>query len=77
MKKSTIENEKKIDKKFDKNVSKKDGKTTKNEHGFETNNQKIIADLKIKLKEAEDKLLRELAENENLRKGMKRSLKKI
>ena len=29
---------------------------------------KIIADLKIKLKEAEDKLLRELAENENLRK---------
>ena len=29
---------------------------------------KTIADLKVKLKEAEDKLLRELAENENLRK---------
>ena len=29
---------------------------------------KMIADLKVKLKEAEDKLLRELAENENLRK---------
>ena len=30
--------------------------------------EKIISDLKVKLKEAEDKLLRELAENENLRK---------
>ena len=61
MKKSTTENEKKMDKKFDKNVSKKDEKTTKNQHSSETNNQKIIADLKIKLKEAEDKLLRELS----------------
>ena len=33
---------------------------------------KIIADLKIKLKQAEDKLLRELAENENLRKRHKK-----
>jgi Molecular chaperone GrpE (heat shock protein) len=31
-------------------------------------NEKIISDLKIRLKDTEDKLLRELAENENLRK---------
>ena len=68
MKKSTTENEKKIDKTFEKKDSKKEGRTTKNQNVTETNNQKIIADLKIKLKEAEDKLLRELAENENLRK---------
>ena len=68
MKKSTTENEKKIDKTFEKKDSKKEGRTTKNQNFTETNNQKIIADLKIKLKEAEDKLLRELAENENLRK---------
>ena len=29
---------------------------------------KVVEDLKIKLKEVEDKLLRELAENDNLRK---------
>ena len=63
MKKSTTENEKKMDKTFDKKESKKEGKASKNQHSFEINNQKIIADLKIKLKEAEDKLLRELAEN--------------
>ena len=68
MKKPTTENEKKIDKTFDKKESKKKEKHLKNQHGYETNNQKIIADLKIKLKEVEDKLLRELAENENLRK---------
>ena len=68
MKKSTTENEKKIDKTFEKKDSKKEGRTTKNQNVSETNNQKIIADLKIKLKESEDKLLRELAENENLRK---------
>ena len=33
---------------------------------------KVVEDLKIKLKEVEDKLLRELAENDNLRKGMKK-----
>ena len=66
-----------MDKTFDKKESKKEGKTTKNKHDPETNNQKIIADLKIKLKEAEDKLLRELAENEIMKKRMKRSLKKI
>ena len=68
MKKSTTENEKKMDKTFDKKELKKEGKTSKNQHSSEANNQKVIADLKIKLKEAEDKLLRELAENENLRK---------
>ena len=68
MKKSTTENEKKMDKTFDKKELKKEGKTFKNQHSSEANNKKIIADLKIKLKEAEDMLLRELAENENLRK---------
>ena len=68
MKKPPTENEKRIDKTFDKKESKKEGRTPKNQNGSETNNQKIIADLKIKLKEAEDKILRELAENENLRK---------
>ena len=62
MKKSTTENEKKMDKTFDKKELKKEAKTPKNQHSSEINNQKIIADLKIKLKEAEDKLLRELAE---------------
>ena len=68
MKKSTTENETKIDKTFGKKESKKEGKAPKSEDRQEINNQKIIADLKIKLKQAEDKLLRELAENENLRK---------
>ena len=68
MKKSTTENQTEIDKTFDKKESKKERRAPKNKHDSEINNQKIIADLKIKLKEAEDKLLRELAENENLRK---------
>lgn len=37
-------------------------------------NEKIISDLKVKLKDAEDKLLRELAENENLRKRHEKEL---
>ena len=64
MKKSTTENEKK----FEKKESKKDTRAPKHQNSLEINNQKIIADLKIKLKQSEDKLLRELAENENLRK---------
>ena len=68
MKRSTTENEKKKDKIYDNKDSKKEARSPKNQHGSEINNQKIIADLKIKLKQAEDKLLRELAENENLRK---------
>ena len=68
MKKSTSENEKKIEKTFDKKELKKEGRITKNQQSSEINNRKIIADLKIKLAQAEDNLLRELAENENLRK---------
>ena len=68
MKKPISENEKKIHKTIEKTESKKEGRASKNQNSFEINNQKIIADLKIKLKQAEDKLLRELAENENLRK---------
>ena len=37
-------------------------------------NERIISDLKVKLKDAEDKLLRELAENENLRKRHEKEL---
>ena len=59
---------KKWTKHLTKKSQKKKEKHLKINTGSETNNQKIIADLKIKLKEAEDKLLRELAENENLRK---------
>ena len=59
MKKSTTENEKKMDKTFEKKELKKEVKTSKNQNDSEINNQKIIADLKIKLKEAEDKLLRD------------------
>ena len=68
MKRSTTENEKKKDKTYDNKDSKKEARSHKNQNCSEINNQKIIADLKIKLKQAEDKLLRELAENENLRK---------
>ena len=39
MKKSTTENEKKMDKTFDKKELKKEGKTSKNQHRSETNNQ--------------------------------------
>jgi molecular chaperone GrpE len=40
----------------------------------ETQDTKIIEDLKLKLKDAEDKLLRELAENDNLRKRHEKEL---
>lgn len=40
----------------------------------ETEDTKIIEDLKLKLKDAEDKLLRELAENDNLRKRHEKEL---
>ena len=44
MKKSTTENEKKMDKTFDKKESKKERKTFQNRHSSETDNQKIIAE---------------------------------
>lgn len=40
----------------------------------ETQDIKIIEDLKLKLKDVEDKLLRELAENDNLRKRHEKEL---
>tara|TARA_B100000035_G_scaffold195198_1_gene166642 strand:- start:644 stop:1237 length:594 start_codon:yes stop_codon:yes gene_type:complete len=40
----------------------------------ETQDTKIIEDLKLKLKDVEDKLLRELAENDNLRKRHEKEL---
>ncbi len=59
-------NSKKDEKQNTRNESKKSSKN--NTSKSVDIKDKIIADLKIKLKEVEDKLLRELAENENLRK---------
>ena len=59
-------NSKKEEKQNTRNESKKSSKS--NTSKSVDIKDKIIADLKIKLKEVEDKLLRELAENENLRK---------
>ncbi len=58
----------------DKLDSKKNAKKSKAEHKSGNEKEKIIADLKIKLNEAEDKLLRELAENDNLRKRHEKEL---
>ncbi len=49
----------------DKVSSRKNPRNTSNSIDLK---DKIIADLKVKLKESEDRVLRELAENENLRK---------
>ena len=51
-----------------KSDSKKLSKTQNSDPKNSEINEKIIADLKVKLQETEDKLLRELAENDNLRK---------
>ena len=40
----------------------------------ETQDKKVIEELKTKLKDVEDKLLRELAENDNLRKRHEKEL---
>ena len=68
MNKESEKNEKEMkNKKNDENVeTKKNFKDNKNK-SFELKD-KIIADLKVKLKDSEDRVLRELAENENLRK---------
>ena len=58
----------------EKSVSKKNIKKSKVEQKLGNENEKIISDLKIKLNEAEDKLLRELAENDNLRKRHEKEL---
>ena len=51
-----------------KNDKKRTLKNTKNESDVILEKEKIISDLKIKLNQAEDRILRELAENENIRK---------
>ncbi len=51
-----------------KNDKKKNLKNTKKESDVILEKEKIITDLKIKLNQAEDRILRELAENENIRK---------
>ena len=51
-----------------KNDKKKNLKNTKKESDVILEKEKIISDLKIKLNQAEDRILRELAENENIRK---------
>ena len=58
----------------EKSLSKKNPKKSKVEQKAGNDNEKIIADLKIKLNEAEDKLLRELAENDKLRKRHEKEL---
>ena len=55
-------------------ASKRNAKRSKAEQKVGNEKEKIIADLKIKLNEAEDKLLRELAENDNLRKRHEKEL---
>tara|TARA_B100000900_G_scaffold48910_1_gene36180 strand:- start:124 stop:717 length:594 start_codon:yes stop_codon:yes gene_type:complete len=62
------DNQGKVEQNNDKQGLKKNTKNLKPEQSEDNLNEKIIADLKIKLKQTEDKLLRELAENDNLRK---------
>ena len=50
------------------NQNLKENKTEEQRKDSVDKNQEIINDLKHKLKECEDKLLRSLAENDNLRK---------
>ncbi len=68
MNKTGEKNEKKTVLIDEKNNLKKDIKNQKNNSKSIDEKEKIIEDLKVKLKDLEDKLLRELAENENLRK---------
>ena len=62
------EQKNKTEKKDSKKINVTDKKTQ------ETQNKKVIEDLKTKLKDIEDKLLRELAENDNLRKRHEKEL---
>ena len=58
----------KTEKKDSKKINVTDKKTQ------ETQDKKVIEELKTKLKDVEDKLLRELAENDNLRKRHEKEL---
>ena len=62
------EQKNKTEKKDSKKINVTDKKTE------ETQDKKVIEELKIKLKDVEDKLLRELAENDNLRKRHEKEL---
>ena len=70
MNKPTGKNEydSKVPKSGAKNQVKKNTKLEKENLSTSDLKDKIIGDLKVKLKDTEDKLLRELAENDNLRK---------
>ena len=68
------ENDSKVAKSGVKSQIKKNPKSEKEELNTSDLNDKIIGDLKVKLKETEDKLLRELAENDNLRKRHEKEL---
>ena len=59
-----------------KKTEKKDSQNIKvsNKKIQDTQNNKVIEELKTKLKDVEDKLLRELAENDNLRKRHEKEL---
>ena len=59
-----------------KKTEKKDSQNIKvsNKKTQDTQNNKVIEELKTKLKDVEDKLLRELAENDNLRKRHEKEL---
>ena len=60
--------EKKQQGEINKNEKKKNIKNTPSESTIIHEKEKIILDLKVKLKQSEDRVLRELAENENIRK---------
>ena len=62
------EQKKKTEKKPSHNIKSSDKKTQ------EAQDKKVIEELKTKLKDIEDKLLRELAENDNLRKRHEKEL---
>ena len=69
------ENDSKVPKSGVKVDIKKNHKPEKDNLSSSDLKDKIIGDLKVKLKETEDKLLRELAENDNLRKRHEKELK--
>ena len=68
------ENDSKASKSEAKSQIKKDPKSEKEDSNTSDLSEKIIGDLKVKLKDTEDKLLRELAENDNLRKRHEKEL---
>ena len=75
---SEINKDKNPSNEFDeKSIPKKNNKKLKSEEQGGIEKEQIIADLKIKLNEVEDKLLRELAENDNLRKRHEKDTRSV